>query len=129
MTSLRMTKLYSPCFTSQTFWTRRCSCAGDSCDIKVHVTRAAPVSMLRHPQLLAAALKVSRAASLSKLSNKPASPPLPSATHACPPPFSNDVRAAFPSVARQTSDAEAKQLHAQGDGAWVDCYKQQASLL
>jgi len=42
--------------------------------------------------------------------------------------FRNDVRAAFPTVARLTSDAEVVQLHARGDGAWVDYYKQQASL-
>ena len=59
----------------------------------------------------------------------PRTPPSHLPLTPAPSPFSNDVRAAFPTVAGQTSDAEAKQLHAQGDGAWVDCYKQQASLL
>lgn len=34
--------------------------------------------------------------------------------------FRNDVRAAFPAVARQTSDEEAKALHPKTNKEWLD---------
>ena len=78
----------------------------------------AHVSATHLPQWPAAASTDSRAASLSAKPSARALPPhLFSHLSLL---FRNDVRAAFPAVARQTSDEEAKAFHPQTNKEWFD---------